>query len=212
VGVTAANLEIPVGTSLRINPVYAFNPDFDKSKVGVRVTQTVGRFDLSALGGRFLRDAIFGFDFAGDVKKAGVKGEFLYDFADARKNFVQAAAAIDYGFENTFSFSLEYFFDGSGAGGVTGVSLFVDSGVQIQTIHKHFIGLLLKYDLNPLWKITMQSIADVTGGSFFLNPESKYSIFHWLEVTLGGQFPVGKNGGEFTTIPNLYYVQTELFF
>lgn len=203
VGATAANMNVPIGSSLRINPVYAFHPDFDRSRLGARVTKTLGHFDLSATGGRFLRDAAAGLDFTGDLGKAGVRGEFIYDWAVIGANFAQFAVGADYGFENTFYVALEYFYNGQGRG--VGAN-------QIQTVHQNFIGLQMKYDLTPLWMAVMETIVDVNGGSFFLNPETKYSFFSWMDVSAGAQLPVGRAGGEFTATPNVYYLQTQLFF
>lgn len=211
VGTTAANLEVLIGEGLKLNPIYTLNPDFDQSQTGMRVTKTLGHFDFSALGGRFRRDGIFGFDFAGDVQKAGIRGEVIYDLADKGDHFIQGAVGMDYGFENTFYLALEYFFNGHGG---VGNALVVDpsSGVLIQSNQRHFVSLNLKYDLTPLWKVMMQNIVDIRGGSIFINPESQYSFFDWLEVAGGAQIPVGHAGGEFTSIPNLYYLQTRLFF
>lgn len=211
VGETAANLSIPFG-SLKINSVYAFNPDFDRSRIGGRITKTIGRFDVSALGGRFLRDGIFGFDFSGDVKGAGVRGELIYDLAGIGKDFVQFAGGMDYGFENTFYFALEYFFS-SQATNTAATSLpFPATANQIKSVHKNFLSLLLKYDVTPLWTVSLQNITDMNGASFFINPETKYSFFSWLDFTTGVHLPVGRTGGEFTTIPYVYYFQTQLFF
>ncbi len=206
VGTTAANLEIAVGGSLKINPVYTINPDFDQSRMGMRVTKTRGHFDFSLLGGRFRRDGIFGLDFAGDIHKAGIRGELIYDLADRGDRFIQGAAGIDYGFENTFYMALEYFFNGHGGVGTPG------SGVLIQSNQRHFVSLNLKYDITPLWKVMMQNIVDLRGGSLFINPESQYSLFDWLEGVVGAHFPVGRNSGEFTPIPNVYYLQTQVYF
>jgi hypothetical protein len=212
IGATAANLMIPVGASLRINPVYAFHPDFDRSRIAGRITKTVGRFDLSLLGGKFLRDEIFGFDFSGDVKDAGVRGEFIYDRADFGNDFVQLAAGVDYGFENTFYFAIEYFFNSQGTNNAATITPFPPTGTQIQSVHEHFIGLQLKYDLTPLWMVALENVVDVNGGSIFIYPETKYSVFEWMDLGAGAQIPVGKEGGEFTAVPNLFYFQTQLFF
>lgn len=212
IGTTAVNLAVPVGSSLRFNPVYAVGPQWDRSRVGGRVTKTVGRFDLAVLGGRFLRDAVFGFDFAGEIKKAGVRGEFIFDRAGVGDNFVQLALGLDYGFENTFYFALEYFLNSQGTNHAATITPFPATANQIRSVHENFIGLQIKYDLTPLWVVSLEEIADLNGGSFFLHPETKYSFFEWLEVAIGAQLPVGKGGGEFTAVPNLYYLQTEVFF
>ncbi len=202
VGTTAANLTLSLSPSLKINPVYAFHPDFDQTRLGGRITKTIGRFDLSALGGKFLTDEIFGFDFTGDIKKAGVRGEVIYDRTETGGDFVQFAGGIDYGFENSFYTALEYFHNGRG----------ISNAVQIQTVHPNFLGLNLKYDLSPLWTVAAETVVDLNGGSVFLFPETRYSLFEWAEIAVGGQIPVGKSGGEFTTVPNAFYFQTQFFF
>lgn len=212
VGTTAGNLTVPIGSKTRINPVYAFDSRWDRSRLGARLTQTVGHFDLSASGGRFLRDTVIGFDISGDVKKAGVRGELSYDRAAVGRNFVQFSAGIDYGFENTFYFALEYFFNGQGTNNILALPVFPPTANPIQTVHKNFIGLQTRYEISPLWLTSMTTVVDVNGGSLFVNPETKYSVLSWLDLTGGVQIPVGKVAGEFTAIPNVYYLQTQLFF
>ncbi|MBI3541411.1 MAG: hypothetical protein HY073_04675, partial [Deltaproteobacteria bacterium] len=212
VGVTAANLVLPIGSSLRLNPVYAFDPTFDRSRIGGRLTKTLGRFDMSALGGKFLRDRMVGFDFTGDVKTMGVRAEATYDWADIGKNFLQIASGIDYGFENSLYVAFEYFFNGQGTNNTATFLPLGPSGAQIRTAHQNFLGLIMKYDVTPLWTVSLQDITDLNGGSTFLNPETKYALLSWLEITGGVQLPMGKVGGEFATISNFYYLQTQLFF
>ncbi|HSA59481.1 MAG TPA: hypothetical protein VLJ37_07330 [bacterium] len=73
-GVTAANLTVSVNPALRVNPVYGFDPHIDRFRIVMRITQTVRRFDVSLLGGRFLRDAVVGFDFSGDFEEPAFEG------------------------------------------------------------------------------------------------------------------------------------------
>lgn len=212
VGNTAANLMIAPREGLKLNMVYAFHPTFDRSRLAGRVTKTLGHYDVSVLGGRFLRDKIFGFDFTGDLKKAGVRGELIYDHADVGKNFVQGAVGIDYGFENTFYFLIEYFYNGQGTNNATTLTPFPPSGVQIQSVHQNFLATLVKYEPTPLWRVSLQNDIDLNGGSFFINPETKYSFYDWLEGVAGAHFPIGRSQGEFTPIPNVYYFQTQVYF
>ena len=212
VGVTAANLMVPVTSSLRIHSLYAFDPGFDRSRVGGRITKTIGRFDVSVLGGRFFRDGILGFDFSGDVHKVGVRGELIYDWADVGKSFVQCAGGVDYGFKNSFYFALEYFHNGQGTNQAMTSLPFTSSAAQIRSIHQNFASLMLKYDVTPLWILMFQNIVDFNAGSLFINPEMKYSLFQWLDLSGGAQLPVGKTGGEFTALPNTYYLQSKVFF
>jgi len=212
VGNTAANLIITPMEGLKLNAVYTFRPELDGSRLAGRVTKTLGHYDVSVLGGRFLKDKVFGFDFTGDVKKAGVRGELIYDNADIGKNFVQGAVGMDYGFENTFYFLVEYFYNGQGTNDASTLTPFPPSGIQIQSVHQNFLAMLVKYELTPLWRVSLQNDIDLNGGSFFINPETRYSFYDWLEGVVGAHFPVGRNSGEFTPIPNVYYLQTQFFF
>lgn len=211
VGATAANLMIAPAPGLKINPVYAVHPDFDRARLGGRLTKTLGHFDVSVLGGKFLQDEVFGFDVAGDVKKAGVRGEFIYDRSEAGPDFVQFAAGVDYGWENSLYVAFEYFYNGQGTNNPV-TAVFLPGGSQIQSVHENFVSLQVKYDITPLWKVTMMGIVDINGGSVFLNPETRYAPLTWLEITGGAHIPVGKTNGEFTAIPNVYYFQTQVFF
>jgi len=211
VGATAANLTVTPVEGLKLNAVYETQPDFDRARVGGRLTKTIGHFDVSALGGKFLQDEDFGFDFTGDVGKAGIRGEFLYNRAQFVKDFVQFAAGIDYGWENSLYLALEYFFNGNGRG-VPLSAATLPTGTQVQSVHKNFAELQAKYDVMPLWSVMMLTIVDLNGGSVFLNPETKYAPLSWLEISGGAQIPVGKAGGDFTSLPNAYYFQTQIFF
>jgi hypothetical protein len=211
VGATAANLTVTPAAGLKLNAVYEVQPDFDRARIGGRITKTLGHFDVSALGGKFLQDEDFGFDFTGDLGKAGVRGEFVYDRAEFGSDYVQAAAGIDYGWENSLYLALEYFFNGNGRG-VPVTAATPPTGTQVLSIHKNFVELEVKYDLMPLWSVMMLTVVDLNGGSVFLNPESKYAPLSWLEILGGAQIPVGQSGGEFTAFPNVYYFQTQMFF
>jgi hypothetical protein len=211
VGATAANLTVTPLAGLKIDTVYEVQPDFDRARIGGRITKTIGHFDVSILGGKFLRDENFGFDFTGDLGKAGIRGEFVYDRSESAPDFVQFAAGIDYGWENSLYLALEYFFNGNGRGiPITAATL--STGAQVQSVHKNFIELEAKYDIMPLWSVMLLNVVDLNGGSVFINPETKYAPLSWLEISGGAQIPVGRTGGEFTAVPNVYYFQTQVFF
>lgn len=209
---TAVNMVFPITSSLRVNPVYTLANDFDRSRTGMRVTQTVWRFDLSAHGGRFLRDTIAGFDFEGDVEEIGFRWEFLYDWTGMGlgKNFFQWAAGFDYGFPNSFYLAVEYFYNGQGTNDRT--TPFPATAPFLQTVYKGFMGAELKYDLTPLWELLVIIQNDLEGASFLLNPETAYDLFSWMELKGGAILFAGDDAGEFAPVPNVYYLHVQLFF
>lgn len=212
VGATAANLTVTPVTGLKLNVVYEAQTDFDRARIAGRITKTLGHFDVSALGGKFLQDEVFGFDMTGDLGKAGIRGEFIFDRSELGRDFVQFAAGVDYGWENSLYLAFEYFFNSQGTNNPLTAALLLPGGSQILTVHENFLSLQGKYDITPLWSIMLMTIVDVNGGSVFINPETKYAPLSWLEVSGGAHLPVGRGDGEFTVIPNVYYFQTQIFF
>ncbi|MBI1909581.1 MAG: hypothetical protein HYS22_05375 [Deltaproteobacteria bacterium] len=218
VGVDAINLSWAITPTLKLNPAYTLNSNFDRSRTGARLTKTVGHFDLSLLGGRFLKDTVVGADISGDIGNAGIRGEFLYDRAAIENHFIQLALGADYGFQNGLTVALEYFMNGQfflsnpATDPVTGNIVFRETANQIKTVKTQFISLQAKYDLTPLWVLRMENIVDLEGASTFLRPETKYSLFSWMDFSVGALLPFGKTGGEFSAIPKLYYAQVQLFF
>ena len=212
VGATAAQVTLTPWDGTKLGAVYAFDQDPDRTRIAGRLTRTMGHFDVSAFGGKFLRDHIAGMDVTGDLLKAGVRGEFYFNDADVGDNFIQAAAGVDYGFANTLYLAAEYFYNGQGTNNPLTAPLSLPSAAQIRSVHKNFVGFQMKYELTPLWTVSAMDIIDMNGGSTFLNPETKYSLKEWLEFTAGAHFPIGSSTGEFTPVPNLYYFQTQMFF
>ncbi len=214
VGADAANLTIPITAKTKFNAVYSANRHFSKSRTGAYLTQTIGRFDISALGGRFLKDTLLGFNFTGDVKNVGVRGEFQYDFTNVGKDFAQLVVGMDYGFANTFTFIAEYFFNGQ-ANDVFSPTFFMTpqpTANQIQTQHSHFVATQMKYDITPLLTPSLLAVWDIIGSSVFIRPEVKYAAFSWMDLTAFVHLPVGKAGGDFTSLPNVYAFQLQIFY
>ncbi len=211
VGTTAANLIFTLPHGIKVNPVYSLEADFDQSRTGLRVTKTVGGFDVSVLGGRFLRDTIFGVDFSGQIKGAGIRGEFIYDHGIQNNDFVQLALEMDYAIKK-FYFDVEYFFNSQGTNNPLTALPFPATANQIKSVHQNFLAFQFIYEALPQLHLLMLDVIDLNGGSIFINPEIKYAPYSWLEFLAGVQVPVGKTNGEFTPLKNFYYFQTQMFF
>ncbi|MBI2083200.1 MAG: hypothetical protein HYT76_06485 [Deltaproteobacteria bacterium] len=212
-GSDAVNLVVPLGEKNRANLIYTADRDLDRSRTGLRWTSTVEHFDISLYGGRFQRDGIFGIDYSGDVGQSGLRGELNYNFANQADNFLQASLGLDHGFENSLYLLGEYFFNGQ-ALNQRNPNLFLTtrSAQPIKTQYQHFFNTQAKYDLTPLWIVQLMNIWDLSGSSLFINPETVYELFSWLNLTGGALLPVGRTAGEFGAIPNFYYLQAQLFF
>lgn len=214
VGLDSAYLIIPITEKTKLSTAYTINRQFDLSRTGMRLTQTVGRFDISAQGGRFLQDWIAGADFTGDVGGVGIRGEFMYDFAAFGKKFAQLTLGMDYGFANSLTLVAEYFYNGQATDTFSPTFFLtpLPTANQIQTQHSQFIALSAKYDILPILTPSLFFTWDILGSSVFVRPEIKYSVLSWMDLTAFGQFPCGKQGGDFTQLPNLYAFQLQMFY
>lgn len=214
VGVDSANLTIPITKTTKLSAVYSVNRHFSKSRTGVYLTQTIGRFDVSALGGRFLNDTILGCNFTGDIHNVGVRGEFIYDFSVSGGNFAQLTAGMDYGFANTFTLIAEYFFNGQATDTYSPTFFLtpLPTANQIQTQHSQFFAMQMKYDVTPLLIPSLLATWDILGSSVFIRPEIKYSVLSWMDLTAFAHLPVGRSGGDFTSLPNVYAFQLQMFY
>jgi len=212
-GVDAGNLLIRIGESTKLNLVYTADNNFDESRLGLRITQTIRHFDVALYGGRFLQDYIFGVDTAGEIGGLGIRGELNYNQAHFGKNFIQASLEVDYGFPNSFYILGGYFYNGQATSVIRPLFLFHENSAQpIKTQNPHFLDVQMRYDFTPLWKGNILVVYDLVGTSFFINPEMTYQAFSWLDLSAGAFFPLGCAEGEFTQLPNLYYFETRISF
>ncbi len=212
-GIDAANLLIPIGKSAKLNFIYTVQNSINKSREALRFTKTVKHFDISAYGGRFLQDVIFGADTSGEIGGMGIRGEVSYNVAKFGKNFLQLALETDYAWANSFYILGGYFYNGQAPNRQIPFFNFQNNSAQpIQTQYQHFLDTQMRYDFTPLFKGNLLIVYDLLGTSFFINPEFSYSITSWLDVSWGAQLTAGRSQGEFTQIPKLYYVQGVLSF
>lgn len=214
VGLDSANLVIPITPKTKLNAAYSINRRFDLSRTGLRLTQTIGRFDVSVLGGRFLQDWIAGADFTGDIGGVGIRGELMYDHAAFGKKFAQLTLGMDYGFANSLTLVAEYFYNGQATDTFSPTFFLTPQPTanQIQTQHSQFIALSAKYDILPILTPSLFFSWDILGSSVFVRPEIKYSVLSWMDLTAFAQLPMGRSGGDFTSLPNLYAFQLQMFY
>jgi len=212
-GVDAVNLLVPLGSSAKLNFVYAIQDTFDNSRTALRLTKTVKRFDVSVYGGRFLQDYIFGADAAGEIGGMGLRGEVSYNVAQFGPDFAQLALEADYGFANTLYILGGYFYNGQAPNHSIPFFAFLNNSAQpIQTQYQHFLDAQVRYDITPLWKANLLVVYDLLGTSFFINPEMSYSVTSWFDLTGGAQLAAGRSQGEFGQLRNLYYLEGRLNF
>lgn len=211
-GVDALNVKTSIGDT-RLN--YVFTPRgrrLHPSRHMVRASRDIAGYEVGALGGTIAHDEAIGYDFAGNIRQAAFRGEFLYRMAEREKNSVNAVFNLDYNFANGVYALIEYYFNGRGKPRASGYELIRFIQGEIQSLGRHYLGLQLGYDFTPLLRGESNTFANLSDGSLFNRLELKYSIRDDLVFTLAGILLLGERNDEFNSNGNLYYGELQYYF
>jgi len=120
-GVDAVTAKIPLGPSWQLETVYAASGDnFRYHSSGARLQTNVRNFDLGIMGAKSWTDFVTGSFFDGEIKGAGIRGEFTFTHNTMTPNtletrtFFRAVSGVDYRFANGIYSLLEYYYNGFG--------------------------------------------------------------------------------------------------
>ena len=118
-GVDAALLEFGSPGALRWNAVYAPQDGFRLSTSAIRVSRTIHNYDFDLATARFGQDWTAGFDVAGQVHGAGVRGELTYRWRHpipgsvpiSTRDALRLVIGSDYAFASGLYLVGEYFYN-----------------------------------------------------------------------------------------------------
>jgi len=187
VGVDGISLDIPLSALAGLNLVYVEGKS--NQSMGGRLRTNIEGTDYSVMGAKLGSDYLLGFDFAGQVRGAGIRGEFAYTRAQAEADYSRLVLSYDYTFPNSLYFLTEFYYNGQ---------------------HHGFLGLT--YDISSLLKGGTYFIYNMDDGSNFVNPFLDYSLTENSSCITGAYLLNGKAGSEFGAFSNTYYVQVRWFF
>jgi len=178
----------------------------------VRLSRDVKQYEVGVLGGRVKRDHVIGFDLQGNVKDSGLRGEFLFREAATEKDFVKFVINMDHNFSNNIYALAEYYFNGQGRRDSDDYQ--IDRWVrgEIQQLGKNFAGVMLGYDVTPLWRLEQRTIYNLDDTSFFVRPEMQFEATSNLLFTAGAQLYLGESDDEFGEPSHLYLSEVKFSF
>jgi len=187
VGVDGISLDIPLSALAGLNLVYVEGKS--NRSMGGRLRTNIEGTDYSVLGAKLGSDYLLGFDFAGQIRGAGVRGEFAYTKAQAEADYLRLVLSCDYTFPSSLYFLTEFYYNGQ---------------------HYGFLGLT--YDIFSLLKGGIYFMYNMDDGSNFVNPFLDYSLSENSSWVIGSHILSGKTGSEFGAFSNVYYAQIKWFF
>jgi hypothetical protein len=212
-GIDGGRLDYYINPLSSITLVFWQERDARENAV-LRVRTNFRGYDLSLLLGSLSNRNLVGFDFAGNLGNASLRGEATYEelinddtFKNREKEFIRAVLSLDYTFTNTLYVLIEYFYNG---GNVKEISFQEIIQSEIITRNKNFLALGLGYDLTPLLRADGIAILDIDGGGVFFNPSIKYNVRENTDLVLGTQLFGGD--GEYEGFPDIFYASIKIYF
>ncbi len=209
-GVDAALLDWNYDALSRLSLVYARQRR--TSSTAIRWRSNQNGFDFSVMAGRFQNDSIVGFDFSGQIKNIGVKGEITRTDQKNGGSFIRAVIGADYTFDSTLSLNIEAYYNGQGTAELSSYNFNRLFTGKIQSLARRYVGGYFSYDITPLLRWDNYFIFNFDDDSYFIAPGLSYSWSDNMELRGGVQAFKGKPGTEYGTLENLYYLQLQWFF
>ena len=204
-GVDAANLIIKDIQGFKTQLVYTPpGKQLHPQRYLARISRDVKGYEIGVLGGRVKRDYTVGMDAQGNLKGAGIRGEFLYREARLEKDFFKFTVNADYNFPHNIYGLLEYYFNGQGRLDPDDYQLDRFIRGEIQQLGKNYLALLVGHDLTSLIRFENRFIYNMNDTSFFERPEIRYEVMTNLLFTLGAQLYLGASEDEYGRPKNLF--------
>lgn len=223
-GVDAASLELRSAGALRWNAIYAPQDGFRRSTSALRLSRTIHNYDFDVAAARFGQDWTTGFDSAGQVRGAGVRGELTYRWRHpipgsipvSTRNALRLVIGSDYAFASGLYLVAEYFYN-QGQPDLPQNRPF-DPNVLLQfsneifTLHRHFVSAGASYPVTPLWKLEAYVVSDVAGPSAVVLPRLSHNLTANTDLNFGAQLFASSRNGEFHGLSDVVYIEFVLHF
>ena len=212
VGVDALLVEHKLDALSRIGAVYAPQHASGRSNLAALWHGNRGGFDYSVVAGRFGQQKVAGFDFAGQVGAAGIRGELTRNRTAARFSATRILLGADYAFPNTLNLSGELYRDGAGARDPLAYDFAALLAGRIQNVGRRYAATHAGYEITPLLKANLDLVANLGDKSRYFSPSLTYSVHDNLDATVGVQLFRGRAGTEYGTMRNTLFAQAVLYF
>ena len=177
-------------------------------------------YDFQAVGGLSRRDIAVGGAWAGNLKRAGFKGEFtmFLPVADNPRNeaFV-GTLSYDYSFKSSFYFILSYLYNSDGGKNLNildgfGQFYFGQLTARDLTPYMHNGIALISYQFHPLIFGSLAVMAFPGNTAMFVNPTVTFSLLTNFDLDIIGQSFYGDVNGDFRSVSKVAYFRLKWSF
>lgn len=196
--------------------VYNPQEEIENSNAGFRFRTNLEQYDLSVIGGYFDRRFVGGWDFAGSVFSAGIRGEGIISMnkENINDNYTRFILGIDYQITPELYALIEYQYNGEGKANKTDYLLLLPKLVkgEILNLSKNYIAVSANYTFSFITSASLLLIQNLNDGSGFVVVSGLYSISSDLTLNIGTQITYGNDFSEYWYYPQSVYSQVEYYF
>lgn len=213
-GADAVSLKLYLGNFTDLQFVYNPADEFRLNNGAVRFRSNFKTYDFSIMTGYFDQRIIIGGDFAGNVFKAGFRGEAILSANEKQfsSNFVKYIFGLDYQFNPKFYGLVEYHYNGEGQKDKQDYELERLLAGEILNLNKSYLYLLATYFVHPLISSSFGYNANLIDGSGFVNGIATLSLSENLYANLGLLFPYAGGFDEYWYYSKAIYLSIEYYF
>lgn len=213
-GADAISTRIYLGNFTDVEIVYNAVDEFNSSNYGARFRSNVMKYDFSVLGGYFDKRIVIGGDFAGNLLKAGFRGEGIISANkdDLDSNFIKYILGLDYQFTPELYGLVEYHFNGEGKTNILNYELTRLISGEILNLSQNYIFLQTTYQIHPLLNGALALNLNLNDGSGFYSSSLNYSLAENWYLNLGALLPFGSTFDEYWYYPTSVYLKGEFYF
>jgi len=213
-GADAISLKIYLGPFSDVQTVVQPQEKWEDVNGAVRLRTHAGEYDFSLVGGYFDRRITAGGDFAGNLLRAGVRGEGIVSFDPDGEDpgFSKWIVGIDNQFTSELYALLEYHFNGEGGKEPREYDLVRLARGEILNLGRQFLFAQASYLLHPLWNLSVSLNESIGDGSGFAGFLLTYSVSGSADVALGAQHTFGDRFDEYWYYPTSLYLRGIYYF
>ncbi len=213
-GADVAALTYFFGNFTDLDIVYNPRKKIENSNAGFRFRTNVEQYDLAVVGGYFDKRIVAGWDFAGSVFNAGIRGEGIVSMnkENINNNFTRFILGTDYQLTPKLYALIEYQYNGEGKATKANYELLRLVNGEILNLSRNYLAFSANYVFSFITSASLMVNQNLNDGSGFVVISGLYSISSNLSVTVGAQITYGNDFSEYWYFPHSIYSQVEYYF
>ncbi len=210
-GTDAALVKYSINNISSIEAASNLEQNFDRTTTAAKYNFNLKEYDFQFIGGKYQTNIVFGAGWAGQIKRAGFKGEAKYFQpykSDTTKSTLVADVSFDYTFPNTLNFRLETIYNSNPLKAQSTLLFLQPVTANRLTFSNFSLFLAGGHEITPLIKAGINGIVYIDDKSFFVNPTLNLNLTENIELLIAAQTFGGSKHGTFSNVGS--YVFTRL--